>query len=124
MKDIEMQEPHHSATASSPHCLFCDSLNPWFSCDCETARAVQAGKYPKPKVRRIDGNTIIELHPDLLAITQKIGRFAAYEKPQDNSSSQQPSHENSSQQAVVENSSQEGDALLNAFRRRLKRKEP
>ncbi len=67
----------HSKPSEVPHCLFCDGLNPWFSCDCETARAVQAGEYPKPVVRMRNGKTYIEMVPEILEIASKIGRFSS-----------------------------------------------
>lgn len=42
-------------------CFYCGKVCPWFQCDCRWVREIRAGGRAKPRVRIIDGRTIIVL---------------------------------------------------------------
>src|SRR5215469_14875634 len=42
-------------------CFYCGKVCPWFQCDCRWVREIRGGDRVKPRVRIIDGRTIIVL---------------------------------------------------------------
>jgi hypothetical protein len=77
-KPVIMKDPHHSARAQVPHCFYCDAVTAWFLCDCAAVQEIRAGKRVGPKVKMIEGKTVIIHDPLLMPLVEKIGRYVLY----------------------------------------------